>query len=237
MTHSNDTSAIPDSDAVLQSWQDNAVPWTDSVREAKIASRTLVTNQAIVDAILSFEPQRVLDLGCGEGWLSWQLAARHISVLGVDAIATLIEAAEKFIKPGHPPPQFRVLPYTEVPQELQGETFDLIVCNFSLLDRDDVTRLLGAIPKLLTHDGVFLIQTLHPEFIGSPESRMDGWRSESWQGMGDGFRGQAPWYYRTLASWRSLFTASQLLLCETLEPIHPVTGLPASIIFVLQRAD
>jgi len=38
---------------IVDSWRKNASPWTAAVRENQIASRTLVTNKAIVDAVPS----------------------------------------------------------------------------------------------------------------------------------------------------------------------------------------
>lgn len=233
MTTFNDQNSHADSAAVLRSWQDNAAPWTAAVRGAKIRSRTLVTNQAILEAVFALTPKRVLDLGCGEGWLSWLLAAAGIRVVGVDAIAALIEAAQDSLSDAKPIPQFCVLDYDQVPLALAGEHFDLIVCNFSLLDRDGVANLMRTISTLLTPAGLVLIQTLHPEHVGTPETRSDGWRSESWQGIGDDFRGRAPWYYRSMGSWRRLFAESGLQLVEKIEPLHPETGVPASVIFVL----
>lgn len=234
MTQSNDPNSASDSAAVLRCWQDNAAPWTAAVREARIRSRTLVTNKAILDAILARRPNRVLDLGCGEGWLSWSLAATGMRVLGVDAIGALVDAAKSSPSDAEPTPLFRKLDYDKVPLALVGERFDLIVCNFSLLDHACVSKLMRAISTLLAPNGTLLIQTLHPDYVGTPETRVDGWRRESWQGIGDDFHGQAPWYYRTMSSWRRLFAESGLQLTQQIEPQHPETGLPASVIFVLR---
>ena len=48
------------------SWQANADAWTAAVREQRIESRRLVTDVAILQAILALSPKRILDLGCGE---------------------------------------------------------------------------------------------------------------------------------------------------------------------------
>lgn len=61
---------------------------------------------------------------------------------------------------------------------------------------------------------------------------MDGWREGSWAGCGDDFGAPAPWYFRTLENWRYLFAVHDLRLVTTLEPLHPMTKAPASIVFV-----
>jgi hypothetical protein len=48
----------PLSDAkIVDWWHKNSAPWTTAVREHQIESRRLVTDQAIVDAVLSRAPR------------------------------------------------------------------------------------------------------------------------------------------------------------------------------------
>ena len=51
------------------SWERNAANWTRVVREGLIPSRRAGTDAAILDAIAERAPRRLLDIGCGEGWL------------------------------------------------------------------------------------------------------------------------------------------------------------------------
>ena len=54
---------------IIDSWEKNASQWSAAVREGHIESRKLITDKAIVEAVLSYSPESVLDIGCGEGWL------------------------------------------------------------------------------------------------------------------------------------------------------------------------
>ncbi len=113
------------------SWQANADAWTAAVREQRIESRRLVTDAAIVQAILALAPKRVLDLGCGEGWLCRGLVEHGIEAVGVDASAPLIAVAQQAATGAS---QYRVCGYAELESqaELLGR-FDVLVCNFALL--------------------------------------------------------------------------------------------------------
>ncbi len=77
-----------------------------------------------------------------------------------------------------------------------------------------------------------IIQTPHPVIAGGDEPYVDGWREGSWAGCGDSFSRPAPWYFRTVESWVKLFLHSGLQVVELREPVHPVTGKPASLILI-----
>ena len=93
--------------AIQYSWQANATAWTEAVRGQRIESRRLATDRAMLNAIRAHQPRRVLDLGCGEGWLCRALAAEDVETLGLDASAPLIEAARQ----AHPQGAYRCLTY------------------------------------------------------------------------------------------------------------------------------
>lgn len=221
-------SSDPLSDArIVESWQRNASPWTAAVRENRIESRTLVTNSAIIDAVLSRSPRTVLDIGCGEGWLVRALVEHGISAIGVDAIPTLVDQAAH--AGGG---EFRVASYEEIAERGLDVKVDVVVANFSLIGKESVEGLLRRTPALLERDGSLIIQTLHPLIAGGELPYEDGWRHGSWAGFGNDFSDPAPWYFRTVESWKSLLTESGFPSIEVREPAHPATGKPASIVFI-----
>jgi 2-polyprenyl-3-methyl-5-hydroxy-6-metoxy-1,4-benzoquinol methylase len=222
----------PLSDAkVIDSWRANAAPWSEAVRNQRIESRRLVTDRAVIDAVVSVKPRTVLDLGCGEGWLTRALAERGMRVTGADAVPALIEAAKK--AGGG---DFRVASYEDIAAGALKERFDCIVANFALIGGPAVDTLIGHVPSLLNPGGSLVIQTLHPVAACGDLPYEDGWRPGSWAGFSEDFTDPAPWYFRTLESWERLIARAGLLLIERREPANPATRQPASIIFIARLA-
>lgn len=214
---------------ILQSWQTNAASWTTAIQTAAIESRNLVTNKAIVDSILQLQPQTMLDVGCGEGWLCRAAEAHGIKTFGIDAIDALIASAKE---QGHG--KFDVISYQHIAEGkfAPHSLFDVIVFNFSLFGNELVLAVLQQLHKFLTRKGKLVIQTLHPHTAQGEHAYTDGWRSGSWSGFSEDFTDPAPWYFRTIQSWINLFTAAGYTLLNLLEPLNPRTGKPASIIFI-----
>jgi 2-polyprenyl-3-methyl-5-hydroxy-6-metoxy-1,4-benzoquinol methylase len=214
---------------IVESWHKNARPWVRIVRDDRIESRVQVTNQAIIDIVVGRSPLSVLDLGCGEGWLVRELAARNIHGIGVDVSPTLITAAQR----AHSG-DYRVVSYEEIAAGKLNVRVDVIVSNFALLGKESVEGIFRAAASLLNPQGTFIVQTLHPVIACGDLPYQEGWRKDSWAGFGDDFTDPAPWYFRTLEGWTKLFIENGFRRLEILEPIHPKIQKPASVIFVAE---
>lgn len=220
----------PLSDAkIVDSWHKNAAPWTSAVRESQIESRTLVTNQAVIDAVLSRSPNVILDIGCGEGWLVRVLSAHGIRAIGVDVVSELIDEARR-----GGGGEFHVASYEAIAEGALTIKVDVAVANFALIGKDSVNALIHRVPWLLNDGGALIVQTLHPLVATGDEPYIDGWRTGSWAGFSSDFTDPAPWYFRTLESWMKLFTDSGFRVLELREPLHPRTQRPASALFIAE---
>jgi 2-polyprenyl-3-methyl-5-hydroxy-6-metoxy-1,4-benzoquinol methylase len=212
---------------IIDSWSKNAAPWIVAIQEQQIESRKLISDQSIIDTVVSHNARTVLDLGCGEGWLTRELSARGMEVMGVDGIAALIAQAQSMSTD-----RFELATYTEIAAGKLTEKFDVVVANFSLFGNESVVDLFRSIPLLLNPQGAFIIQTLHPTISCRDLAYVDGWRYSSWAGFSDDFTDPAPWYFRTLATWIKLYRTYGFTLVDIHEPLQPNTGKPASVIFV-----
>ena len=227
---------------ILDSWQSNALPWSKAVRENRIESRVKVTNKAIVDTLLeqcrAANLNSVLDLGCGEGWLVRELNRKGLSAVGIDAVSALIEQA-RALDPANQT-RYNVLSYDDLIQDQFTGSVDAVVANFSLLGDESVQRLFSALKTIVNPGGMLVVQTVHPILACGDHPYRDGWREESWSGFGDGDFKPAPWFFRTLQSWTTLFSENQFKLIKIKEPRHPETHYPekkkpASIIFIAKK--
>ena len=215
--------------ALLDSWQHNAQAWIDAVRSGSIESRRQVTDQAILLAILGRQPERVLDLGCGEGWLLRALGDRGVEAVGVDGERALVDAARAAGSA-----EVHLASYAKLAagQACVGKDYDLICANFALLQQD-IIPLLTAMNALLVPGGALVIQTLHPWGMADGDYQ-DGWREESFAGFAGDWQ-VMPWYFRTLASWLNALDMAGLRLVGLQEPQHPQSALPQSLLLVAER--
>lgn len=215
------------SENLAQSWISNADVWTAAVRDGGIESRRLVTDQAIVNAVLAQQPQRVLDLGCGEGWLVRALSEHGVEGVGVDGSPNLIEAAQS-AGGGI----FHVCTYSELADGSShiGNGFDVVAANFALL-HEDARALLRALRRSLVPRGKVVIQTVHPWSVGG--AYRDGWREEDFRNF-KGTWQPMPWYFRTLGSWVTLLRECGYTVIKLVEPLHPNTQLPMSLLVIAE---
>jgi 2-polyprenyl-3-methyl-5-hydroxy-6-metoxy-1,4-benzoquinol methylase len=232
----------PDRARLRESWETNATAWTDAVRQGRIPSRRLATDLAVVTAcerVLAARPSaRVLDVGCGEGWLSRRLASPSVQVVGIDASAALVDTARQTSATSDDrAPQYEVVDYEELRRNPSrvGGPFGLIVCNYALLD-DTVAATLAALRARLERDGSLVIQTVHPWVAAGEGPYEEGWRLETFSSFERPFPSTMPWYFRTLGSWLRDIHATGLHVTLLEEPLHPETRRPLSLVITARRA-
>jgi 2-polyprenyl-3-methyl-5-hydroxy-6-metoxy-1,4-benzoquinol methylase len=155
------------------------------------------------------------------------LAEHGVRATGVDVVPALVEQASR--AGGG---DFRVASYEQIAAGEIDITVDVVVANFALIGKESVEGVIRHIPKLLRSGGALIIQTLHPVAISGDLPYEDGWRYGSWAGFSADFSDPAPWYFRTLESWKKLLVDAGFAALEVREPVHPVTGKPASVIFI-----
>lgn len=174
----------------------------------------------------------ICDLACGEGHLSLLIAEKAHLVVGIDLSPKLIEIAEKKA------PQSNIRYVVDDAQTLhsqRGDKFDVVICNFALMDIPDLDAVYKATYRVLRERGRFIFSITHPCFQ-SPHSDVqvdeegqfkarrisiyanEGfWRSDNPKGI----RGQVGAHHRMVSTYLNLAIRQGFTLSTLSEPTLP----------------
>jgi SAM-dependent methyltransferase len=170
---------------------------------------------------------RVLDLACGQGRVSRELARRGARVVGVDISAALLERARS-AEVAEPLGIAYLEADVSAPSLLEGERFQAVACHFGLADIDDLDATAANVARLLETGGPFVFSILHPCFPGwgvdAPSSWPPGegyYVERWWLAENPGFRGKVGANHRMLSSYLNVLVEHGLAIDRVIEP-HPV---------------
>ncbi|WP_110356060.1 bifunctional 2-polyprenyl-6-hydroxyphenol methylase/3-demethylubiquinol 3-O-methyltransferase UbiG [Arenibacter sp. ARW7G5Y1] len=213
----------------IDSWNKNALEWIKVIDNAEIESRKF-TNKAILDVLGNSSAIKILDMGCGEGWLTRTLMGMGKSAVGMDAIPQLLENAKNKGQG-----TYFQMSYEEIILEnpIPKAPYDAAVFNFCLYQREGLSQLLRQVKKSLSENGYIAIQTLHPFFLLQNDlGYKSQWINDSWKGLPGNFTEGHSWYARTFESWMSVFKKAGLQLHQCQE-VNNDNNKPVSVIFIL----
>lgn len=210
----------------------NASEWITALAGKTIESRS-VTSPAIFNTIRDIDPHNVLDLGCGEGWLTRMLNDAGIASVGIDATQGLIDKAKADGGEFYAKTYEKIIEDNRVP----SAPYEAVVFNFCLYQKEETEDILRTAKNFLEKRKLVIIQTLHPfAFLGAEFVYENQWLDDSWKGLKGGFHSPHKWYYRTLEGWMSTIAACGLTVENIKEPKAADASTPSSIIFILSHS-
>jgi len=138
-----------------QAWERNADDWIRWARKPGHDSYWRFHRDRFLELVPA--PGRLtLDIGCGEGRLSRDLAALGHNVVGIDASAKVIAAAREL----SPELEFVVADAADLP--IDDASVDLAVAFMSFMDIDDMAGAAQEAARVLEPGGRFLAAVVHP---------------------------------------------------------------------------
>ena len=165
----------------------------------------------------------ILDLGCGQGWLTQKLYDRGASVVGIDGSNKLIERARSL----YPNPDFIVFDLSKGLPNL-GHKSDIVVSHMVVMDIPEIETLFSAVSTSLNPSGKFILSLPHPCFFNQKSHRdektgeyfkklrgylnPDVWRIDSFGGHNH--------YHRTLTTYFTALRNAGLMTSCFYEPPH-----------------
>jgi 2-polyprenyl-3-methyl-5-hydroxy-6-metoxy-1,4-benzoquinol methylase len=165
----------------------------------------------------------LLELACGQGRVTRELARRGARVTGVDISAAMLEGAKE-AETRQPLGIKYVQADVTDPGVLDGQVFDAVACNHGLADVDDLDGLLATVIRVLAPGGWFVFSLLHPCFPGWDGDAPSSWPPSLgyfhegwWLASNQGFRGKVGANHRTLSTYVNSLAGQGLLLEEVVE--------------------
>jgi SAM-dependent methyltransferase len=152
-------------DAVLDpaaAWGAAADAWDEFVESGADYHRTDLHGPALLDACGDVDGRRVLDLGCGQGWFSRQLAGRGARVVGVDAAAPMLAHARRYEAARPLGIAYHHLDAARVAEMWPLGSFDLVAACMVLHDLPNPGDVLAAARRVLTDGGRMVFSIVHP---------------------------------------------------------------------------
>ena len=137
-----------------EAWEQAAGAWADLVRGDGDAAYAW-NGPAFLDLLPSARGLTV-DIGCGEGRLDRELAARGYRVVALDSSPTLVRLARE----AHPDGDYRVADAASLP--LGDASAELAVAFMSLHDVEDMPGAVSEVARVLERGGRFCFAIVHP---------------------------------------------------------------------------
>ena len=148
-------------------WDESADAWDEFIEAGHDYYRILFHGPALLEACGDVRSRDVLDLGCGQGWFSRQLARAGARVIGIDWSAALIAHAWRHEKTTPLGIKYEVRDAMRLDGVLAPPTFDLVTGCMSLMDMPRPGDALRAVRPLL-RDGGRIVASVSSPFSDTP---------------------------------------------------------------------
>jgi SAM-dependent methyltransferase len=177
----------PSLNIIQQGWNNGAEKWNANYGKYGDSYRRNIFNPALFPLIGNVKGKKVLDAGCGAGYLCRLLAEKGAKVTGIDLSKKFIEIAKDYEKKkslGIRYEQENIANLSRFPSAY----FDLVVSVYVLCDVRDCRIAIQEIARALKNKGRFIMLIEHPCF---------SWHAGGWERVPkDSQRTEDCWYFK-----------------------------------------
>jgi len=178
-----------------------------------------ISDPALFDLVGKISGKKILDAGCGEGFISRDLARRGAKVVGVDLSKKLLKLAQNEESKNPLGLNYHCASLNDLSCFSSGE-FDMVIANLVLHDLETLEEALGEFNRVLKKNGELVISLLHPS-IRRENYFQKGWYEFEWGGK---YKTLAS-YHRTISDYVMALAKEGFLVEGMLEPRPIASGL------------
>jgi 2-polyprenyl-3-methyl-5-hydroxy-6-metoxy-1,4-benzoquinol methylase len=156
---------------VEEAWSKAADGWWGQYGEFGDTNRRYIIDPALLRILGNIDGKRVLDAGCGNGYLCRLLSKRGARVVGVDVSERAIELAKVAESEEPRGVEYYVRSLSDL-SIFKKNTFDFVVSNIVLCDLQNLKHAISELHRVLKIDGKLVFSIMHPCFTSPP---IHGW--------------------------------------------------------------
>lgn len=151
---------VIDDKKVGEYWEENAENWTRLARMGLDVYRDLFNTPAFLEMLPEVAGLEGVDIGCGEGYNTRQVAGLGARMTAVDIAPTFIKHAAEAETEEPLGISYQVASGTELP--FRDESFDFATAFMSLMDMADHEKAMAEAFRILKPGGFFQFSICHP---------------------------------------------------------------------------
>ncbi len=215
---------------VRELWNSVAQDWQLQVGDDGDSNRLLNSDPILWRFVGDVHGLRVLDAGCGTGYLARKLANKGARVTGVDVSNKMIEIARDQTEKIGQNIDFQVDSCSKL-ESLNDEIFELVVSNYVLMDVPDLEGTMQAFHRVLKQNGDVVLIFSHPCFPQGKATvtEQEGVVNYTWsfpyferrkcvEPPWGHFNSDFIWFHRPLSDYWKAFKASGFKVTDFEEP-------------------
>jgi ubiquinone/menaquinone biosynthesis C-methylase UbiE len=236
-------------DRIREQWEANAEVFADLIAGSGTPHHMHILNPCVERLLGDVSGKKLLDAGCGEGYLARQYVKKGAIVTAVDVSELLITAARKLTVDDGAKIEYRVADVCNL-DPIPDAEFDLVLSNLVLLNIPCLDDALREFYRVLRRGGHLVFSVVHPAFdfygpgkweMGEKDPstgrrrgkyfKIDHYFEEReyeryWMTRkGDRFPAPISFFHRTLATYLNALSRARFRLVDFREP-QPVADDP-----------
>lgn len=150
-------------DRLVAQWESNARAFAQLIDRQGTPHHRQILNPCVEKLLGSVQGKKLLDAGCGEGYLSRYYAQRGAEVLGVDVSAKLIEICRTEAKHENLRVEYRRGDICTL-DFIRDKEYDIVLCNLVLLNVPNLDNAMKELTRVLKRGGHLVFSVVHPAF-------------------------------------------------------------------------
>jgi SAM-dependent methyltransferase len=146
---------------IREQWESNAEAFSDLIGGKGTPHHQRILNPCVEKLLGDVKGKKMLDAGCGEGYLARYYTKKGAIVTGIDLSRGLIETSEQLTEAGTI--DYRVDNVCFI-ESVPNDEFDIVLSNLVLLNISCLDDAINEFHRVLKDGGILVFSIVHPAF-------------------------------------------------------------------------